>query len=129
MVEGDIPDYTKGEPIESSQDTFTFTNSHAPKTISVSAGKAWAGDDATQNDTRPDSVILTLQYKIGNGEWSDATPEATGVYQAQKTLDDWTQTAAWQDLQAYAVRDGDQGAAAPILYRVVESAVPGYVAS
>lgn len=52
-------------------DGYTVINSYEPKEYAVAVSKTWEDMD-NSFATRPESVTVTLQKKIGSGEWTDA---------------------------------------------------------
>ena len=118
--------------------TVTIENEYTPNKGVVFATKTWENDDEWSMVTRPENVEVKLQYSLDNGNtWNDVTTNTLadgrypddGVY----TTSDVTQyissenlQAAWNDLPVFV---GGRSEENEIMYRVVETAVKGYVTS
>lgn len=98
----------------------SFTNTHTPETVAVSAAKTWE-DNADFGD-RPDSVEMTLMASVNGSNPEPVTKDQAGDAVASKTLNGTT-SPAWQAAWFNLPKNS---AGKPITYTVVETPVKGY---
>lgn len=120
VVEQSVAGYTASysqENVQLSQDQTNpvkigIVNTHTPETITATVVKNWV--DQNNNDgKRPATITVTLQKKVGDGDWSNVpngnkTISATGLW-----------TDKYENLPAY--ENGQK-----ISYRIVEDAIDYY---
>ena len=115
VVETAVPDYnTTYDPSH-----LNVTNTY--NVTSVSGTKTWVGDAYAPAGTRPGSVTLTLQSRLGSGPWSDVLSPPAPTWTNTGT-DVWSYS--YTGLPKYAA-DGTT----LIQYQVVETPVPNYTTS
>ena len=93
------------------------TNSYTPESTSLNVQKAWHDDD-NRDGIRPASITVTLQRRVGNGDWADVVGTDGKTVTAVLTPgNEWDVT--FTNLPKYEAQQ-------PISYRVVEAPVEGY---
>ena len=103
------------------QNTGTITITNEPDVLSIRTWKNWTSENGYTEDRKP--VTLTLQQKIGDGEWTDHKSDTV-------TSENWSKQIIWADLPAHDYENNQP--TVPVYYRVVEKTenVPeGYIAS
>ncbi|MCL2866457.1 MAG: Cna B-type domain-containing protein, partial [Clostridia bacterium] len=133
------------ETFDSKTLTWTFTNEAAIDVVTLQAQKAWAGE--TPWTVRPDSVLLTLEQKDGDGDaWrpTESSDLPTGVSSfvnpvevtykagiekwADIAVEVWKDIASWSGLPVHQLREDPTDDPVPIYYRVSEEdTAMGYI--
>ncbi|MCQ2529948.1 MAG: Cna B-type domain-containing protein [Lachnospiraceae bacterium] len=143
---GKVGEYTISYDPETASGTFesgtsitiNAINTYVPQRGTVNATKEWLGDDLWKELTRTGSVEVTLQYKLGSGNWTAISQKAldadglypdNGVYTtsaAKQTIiinaDGTASTVAWENLPVYYNKNTTD----KVQYRVVETKVDNY---
>ncbi len=99
-----------------------LVNSYIPKTMRIEAKKQWSGDGTNPAGTRPDSITLHLERRLGDQPYEVLSVSERTILPGSDGS--WSQSVSWEDLPVMAASGSE---AVPVSYRVVETPVNGYV--